>query len=437
MADYFPSPLAPATVMASVKSLHDLSAASDYDPNSMPVEKAREHIRAFLSPVTVVERLHIRAALGRVLAQDVISPVNVPQHDNSAMDGYAVRFADLKADAETALKIIGTSFAGKPFEGTTGPGQAVRIMTGAVIPFGADTVIQQERAKASGEQVAVLPVPKMGTNTRSAGEDLRAGEAALKRGQPVRPAEIGMMASLGIGEVAVYRKLRVAFFSTGDELVAIGTPLGPGQIYDSNRYTIHGLLLRLGCEVLDMGVIRDTPQDVERAFKEAAQAADVVITSGGVSVGEADYVKQILDRLGEVLFWKIAMKPGRPLAYGKIGNAHFFGLPGNPVAVMVTFYQFVRDALLHLQGQTRVTPLPTQKVVCTSPIKKAPGRTEFQRGILARDANGQWSVRTTGDQGSGILSSMSQANCFIILPTDEGNVPAGSTVNVQLLEGLI
>jgi len=419
------------------KTLHELSTTSDYDPNSMPVEKAREHIRAYLSPVTAVERLNIRAALGRVLAEDVISPVNVPQHDNSAMDGFAVRFADLKAEGETTLRIVGTSFAGKPFEGTTGPGQAVRIMTGAVIPPGADTVIQQERAKASDGQVAVTPVPKKGTNTRSAGEDLRAGEAALKRGQPVRPAEIGMMASLGIGEVAVYRKLRVAFFSTGDELIAIGTPLGPGQIYDSNRYTIYGLLTRLGCEVLDMGVIRDTPQDVERAFREAAQAADVVITSGGVSVGEADYVKQILDRLGEVLFWKIAMKPGRPLAYGKIGNAHFFGLPGNPVAVMVTFYQFVRDALLHLQGQTRVTPLPTQKVVCTSPIKKTPGRTEFQRGVLSRDANGQWSVRTTGDQGSGILSSMSQANCFIILPTDQGNVAAGTTVDVQLLEGLI
>ncbi len=403
----------------------------------MPVEKAREHIRAFLSPVTAIERLNIRAALGRVLAQDVISPVNVPQHDNSAMDGFAVRFADLKADGETTLRIIGASFAGKPFEGTAGSGQAVRIMTGAVIPAGTDTVIQQERAKTSGEQVAVMPVPKKGTNTRRAGEDLRAGEAALKRGQPVRPAEIGMMASLGIAEVAVYRKLRVAFFSTGDELVAVGTPLGPGQIYDSNRYTIYGLLLRLGCEVLDMGVIRDTPEAVERAFKEAAQAADVVITSGGVSVGEADYVKQILDRLGEVLFWKIAMKPGRPLAYGKIGNAHFFGLPGNPVAVMVTFYQFVRDALLHLQGQTRVTPLPTQKIVCTSPIKKAPGRTEFQRGILARDADGQWSVRTTGDQGSGILSSMSQANCFIILSTDQGNVPAGTLVDVQLLDGLI
>ena len=423
--------------MSSTKTLHELTETADYDPNSMPVEKAREHIRAFLSPVTAVERLNIRAALGRVLAEDVISPVNVPQHDNSAMDGYAVRFTDLKADAETTLRIIGTSFAGKPFEGTAGSGQAVRIMTGAVIPVGADTVIQQERAKATGDQVTVMPVPKKGTNTRNAGEDLRAGEAALKRGQPVRPAEIGMMASLGIGEVAVYRKLRVAFFSTGDELIAVGTPLSPGRIYDSNRYTLYGLLVRLGCEVLDMGVIRDTPEEVERAFKEAAQAADVVITSGGVSVGEADYVRQILDRLGEVLFWKIAMKPGRPLAYGKIGSAHFFGLPGNPVAVMVTFYQFVRDALLHLQGQTRVTPLLTQKVVCTSPIKKAPGRTEFQRGILACDANGQWSVRTTGDQGSGILSSMSQADCFIILPTDQGNIPAGSTVDVQLLEGLI
>ncbi len=423
--------------MNSTPSLHDLTATSDYDPNSMPVEKAREHIRAFLSPVTAVERLNIRAALGRVLAEDVISPVNVPQHDNSAMDGYAVRFSDLKSDGETTLKVIGTAFAGKPYDGSLGPGQAVRIMTGAVIPTDADTVIQQERAKVSGDQVAVLPVPKKGTNTRSAGEDLRAGEAALKRGQPVRPAEIGMMASLGIGEVAVYRKLRVAFFSTGDELIAIGAPLGPGQIYDSNRYTIYGLLLRLGCDVLDMGVIRDTPQDVERAFRDAAQAADVVITSGGVSVGEADYVKQMLDRLGEVLFWKIAMKPGRPLAYGKIGNAHFFGLPGNPVAVMVTFYQFVRDALRHLQGQTAIAPLPTQKVICTSPIKKAPGRTEFQRGILSRGEDGQWTVRTTGDQGSGILSSMSQANCFIILPTDLGNVPAGTTVDVQLLEGLV
>ncbi|HVY08025.1 MAG TPA: gephyrin-like molybdotransferase Glp [Burkholderiales bacterium] len=423
--------------MSTPPSLLDLAAASDYDPNSMPVDKAREHIRAFLSPVTAVERLNIRAALGRVLAEDVVSPVSVPQHDNSAMDGYAVRFEDLKPDADTTLKVIGTAFAGKPFEGSVASGQAIRIMTGAVIPPGADSVVQQERATPSGDQVSVMPLPKKGLNTRAAGEDLRAGAIALERGQPMRPAEVGMLASLGIGEVAVYRKLRVAFFSTGDELVAIGNPLGPGQIYDSNRYTIFGLLTRLGCEVLDMGVIRDTPEEVQRAFEEAASSADVVITSGGVSVGEADYVKQILDRLGQVLFWKIAMKPGRPLAYGKIGNAHFFGLPGNPVAVMVTFYQFVRDALLHLQGQTSVIPLPTLKILCTSALKKAPGRTEFQRGILSQGSDGQWTVRATGDQGSGILSSMSQANCFIILPTDQGNVAAGTPVDVQLLEGVV
>lgn len=423
--------------MDSPKSLHDLAAASDYDPNSMPVDKAREHIRAFLSPVTAIERLHIRAALGRVLAEDVVSPVDVPQHDNSAMDGYAVRFDDLKPEGESILKVIGTSFAGKPFAGMLFAGQSVRIMTGAVIPSGADSVVPQERARAFGDQVAVASLPKKGTNLRQAGEDLRMGEPALKRGQLLRPAEIGMTASLGIGEVSVYRKLRVAFFSTGDELAPIGQPLAPGQIYDSNRYTLFGMLTRLGCEVLDMGVIRDNPEDVEQAFLQAAETADVVMTSGGVSVGEADYVKQILDKLGQVLFWKIAMKPGRPLAYGRIGAAHFFGLPGNPVAVMVTFYQFVRDALLHLQGQTRVAPLPTLKVPCTSPIKKAPGRTEFQRGILTQGDDGQWTVRTTGDQGSGILSSMSQADCFIILPTEQGSIGAGAVVDVQLLEGLI
>ena len=423
--------------MNELKTLRELSCADDYDPNSMPVEKAREHIRAFLTPVNTVEHLHIRAALGRVLAEDMISPVDVPQHDNSAMDGYAVRFADLRQAGETALEVIGNAFAGQPFGGTLAAGQAVRIMTGAVIPAGADTVIQQERARVSGSKVSVDAVPKAGTNTRKAGEDLRKGAPALQRGQPVRAAEIGMMASLGIGEVAVYRRLRVAFFSTGDELVSIGQPLGPGQIYDSNRYTLFGMLSRFGCELLDMGVIRDDPQRIEQAFREAAATADVVITSGGVSVGEADYVKQILEQLGEVLFWKIAMKPGRPLAYGKIGNAHFFGLPGNPVAVMVTFYQFVRDALLHLQGQTRIAPLPLLKVVCTSAIKKAPGRTEFQRGILSRNDAGEWTVSTTGDQGSGILSSMSQANCFIVLPTEAGNISPGSTVDVQLLEGVI
>ena len=425
--------------MSELRTLREISCADDYDPDSMPVDRARALIRQFLHPVTAIERMHIRHALGRILAEDVISPLDVPGHDNSAMDGWAVRFADLSADGETQLARIGESFAGKPFQGRVGRGEAVRIFTGGVMPEGADTVVMQERAKENADGVAIAAgaVTKAGQNRRFAGEDLKRGGIVFRRGQPLRPAEIGMMASLGINEIAVFRKLRVAFFSTGDELVSIGRPLRAGEIYDSNRYTIHGMLARLGCEVIDMGVVRDEPEALERAFADAAASADVVITSGGVSVGEADFVKQLLDKLGEVLFWKIAMKPGRPLAYGRIGDAHFFGLPGNPVSVMVTFYQFVRDALLILMGQRDVPPLPTFPATLAAPIRKAPGRTEFQRGVLAPGADGSWTVRTTGDQGSGILSSMSQANCFIVLPSERGNVEAGATVQVQLMEGLI
>jgi molybdopterin molybdotransferase len=418
------------------KSLASLAAESDYDPNSMPVAKAREYIRSFLTPVTAVERLHIRAALGRVLAEDIRSTMNVPLDDNSAMDGYAVRFADLKADAPVTLTVIGASFAGKPFGGQAGPGHAVRIMTGGVLPSGCDTVVMQERVTVSGDRVTVPSGQQKAQNVRYAGDDIKRDAVVFARGQILRPAELGMIASLGIGEVSVYRKLRVAFFSTGDELAAIGQTLGAGQLYDSNRYTIHGMLERLGCDVMDMGVVRDDPALLERAFNEAAGAADVVITSGGVSVGEADFVKDLLNKMGEVVFWKIAMKPGRPLAYGRIGDAHFFGLPGNPVSVMVTFYQFVRDALLKLSGRDPVPPLPSFKVSCTSNLKKAPGRTEFQRGVLAQDAAGNWSVSVTGEQGSGILRSMAEANCFIILPEAQGNVSAGTMVDVQVMEGV-
>jgi molybdopterin molybdotransferase len=305
------------------------------------------------------------------------------------------------------------------------------------VPEGADTVVMQERAKASGKSIAFGGSNKTGQNVREAGEDLKKGSVALKKGRVIRPAELGLVASLGIGEIAVHRKLRVAFFSTGDELKSIGTTLGDGEIYDSNRYTLHGMLTRLDCEVLDMGVVRDDPQALEAAFREAAANADVVITSGGVSVGEADFVKAMMDRLGEVVFWKIAMKPGRPLAYGRIEGAHFFGLPGNPVSVMVTFYQFVRDALLVLMGADPVAPIPTFKATCTANLKKAPGRTEFQRGVLSRAADGALTVKPTGEQGSGILKSMSDANCFIILDDATGNVEAGTTVEVQLLEGIV
>jgi molybdopterin molybdotransferase len=423
--------------MSTPKTLREASCADDYDPDSMAVDKARELIRTFLTPLTTRERLHVRMALGRVLAEDLVSPLDVPGHDNSAMDGYAVRYADLSPERETVLRRIGESFAGKAFAGSVAAGECVRIFTGAVMPEGADTVIIQERVEVDDAGVHVGPGAKQGQNRRFAGEDLKRGQVVFGAGQLLRPAELGMIASLGINEVTVFRRLRVAFFSTGDELRSLGQPLGAGEIYDSNRYTLYGMLTRLDCEVLDMGVVPDIPERLEAAFREAAANADVVITSGGVSVGEADYIKQMLGQLGEVLFWKIAMKPGRPLAYGKIGEAHFFGLPGNPVSVMVTFYQFVRDALAILQGRKDLVPLPLFKVSCTSRIKKAPGRTEFQRGILTQDAGGQWTVRTTGDQGSGILSSMSQANCFIVLPTGQGNVEPGTLVDVQLLEGLI
>ncbi len=419
--------------------LRELSCADDYDPDSMPVDRARALIRQFLTPITACERVHIRQALGRTLAADVVSPIDVPGHDNSAMDGWALRYADLDAAAETALTRIGDSFAGRPFDGHVRQGEAVRIFTGGVMPAGADTVVMQERATATATGVRIHPgaANKAGQNRRYAGEDLKAGATVFNAGQALYPAEIGMLASLGINEVPVYRRLRVAFFSTGDELVSIGTPLAAGQIYDSNRYTINGMLARMGFDAIDMGVVPDVPQALERAFATAAANADVVITSGGVSVGEADYVKQLLDKLGEVVFWKIAMKPGRPLAYGRLGNAHFFGLPGNPVSVMVTFYQFVRDALLHLSGRIDVAALPMMRATLSAPIRKMPGRTEFQRAILSRDAKGDACVRVTGDQGSGILSSMSRANCFMVLGAEVGNVDAGTAVDVQLLDGLI
>jgi molybdopterin molybdotransferase len=425
--------------METTRTLRELSCADDYDPDSLPVERARALIREFLAPVTAVERVHIRSALDRVLAADVESPLDVPGHDNSAMDGWAVRFADLEGEGETILRRIGESFAGKPFDGEVHAGETVRIFTGAVMPRGADTVVMQERAREipTGVAIATGAVTKAGQNRRFAGEDLKRGAPVFRAGQPVRPAELGMLASLGIGEVSVYRRLRVAFFSTGDELRSVGQPLATGEIYDSNRYTLYGMLTRLGCEIIDMGVVADVPELLERTFRAAADTADVVITSGGVSVGEADFVKELLGKLGEVLFWKIAMKPGRPLAYGRIGGAHFFGLPGNPVSVMVTFYEFVRDALLVLQGRANVAPVPMFKATLAAPIRKAPGRTEFQRAVLSPDGAGGWQVRTTGDQGSGILSSMSQANCFIVLAPETGNVDTGAPVDVQLLEGLL
>jgi molybdopterin molybdotransferase len=388
------------------------------------------------------ERVFVRQALGRVLAEDVISPVDVPAHDNSAMDGWAVRSADLASDGETRLKNIGTAFAGRAFEGKVSRGEAVRIMTGAVLPQDVDCVVIQEVARVEGDMVIVPSGQRAEQNTRRAGEDLRAGKAAIPRGKLLRPAELGIIASLGIAELPVRRRVRVALFSTGDELCSLGTPLFPGAVYDSNRYTIWGMLMRLGCEVIDMGVVKDDPASLEVAFREAASCADAIVTSGGVSVGEADFIKQLTQQLGEVAFWKIAMKPGRPMAFGRIqpdggeNGAWLFGLPGNPVAVMVTFYQFVQPAILKLMGLDPVPEFPTFAARCVEDMKKGKGRTEFQRGILFQD-NGEWCVRPTGTQGSGVLSSMAKADCFIVLEHERGKVSAGETVQVQLMTGLV
>ena len=414
----------------------EFSCADDYDPNSLPVSKALEHIDALVSPISGVERVAVRSALQRVLAEPIISPLAVPAHDNSAMDGYAVCSDDLPETGSKALQVIGTALAGAPFEGKVVAGTAVRIMTGAVLPQGADTVIMQERVEREGATVRIGDDNKRGQNTRQAGEDIQPGDLVLEAGRLLTPADLGLIASLGIAEVAVRRRLRVAFFSTGDELRSLGEPLAEGQIYDSNRYTLYGMLTRLGVDIIDMGVVSDDQDALVRAFQDAADNADAVITSGGVSVGEADFVKDILTRLGQVWFWKIAMKPGRPLAFGKIKDAVFFGLPGNPVSVMVTFYQFVQPALRRMLGQTEPATVMFQ-VPVSGRLKKRPGRMEFQRGILERQPDGGLIVHGTGDQGSGILSTMSRANCFIILPDECADVEAGALVYVQPFEGLI
>lgn len=424
--------------------LDALSCADDYDPNSLPVERARQLILSLVEPAAGQERLFVRQALNRILARAVIAPLDVPAHDNSAMDGYAVRSADLNAAGETALKLAGTAFAGHPFAAALEQGEAVRIMTGAVVPPGADTIVIQEVVRLADGQVIVPAGQRQGQNVRRAGEDLRAGEAALPAGKLLRPAEIGLLASLGQAEVSVHRRLRVAMFSTGDELASLGEVLQEGEIYDSNRYSMWGMLSRLGCEVIDMGVVRDDPAALEAALIEAAQHADAIVTSGGVSVGDADFIRDLMARLGEVAFWKIAMKPGRPMAFGRIGRigqdqdgAWLFGLPGNPVAVMASFYQFVRPALLKMMGMPDAqTVLPTLRVPCGEAIRKGRGRTEFQRGTLYQE-NGEWRVKATGAQGSGILRSMSEANCFIVLDAECSSVAVGELVDVQLMDGLV
>ena len=414
----------------------DPSCRDDFDPKSLSADAALEQIKSGAVRIKGIEKIAIRAALNRILAEDIRSHINVPTGTNSAMDGYAVNSADIPSGASAELNVLGTAWAGKPFDGKLTAGNCVRIMTGAIMPDGADTVIIQEDVQVTGSGIIIDGATRKGDNVRQAGEDIAAGDLILTRGRRLNPADIGLIASLGIAEVCVVRRLRVAFFSTGDELRSIGETLSDGAIYDSNRYTLYGMLERMGADIIDMGVIKDDRDDLEEAFSTAAANADVLITSGGVSVGEADYIKEILAKLGKVDFWKVAIKPGRPLAFGQVGSAVFFGLPGNPVSVMVTFYEFVQPALRKMIGEDNAGIL-SLRARCDSRLKKRPGRVEYQRGILQKDQDGNLVVVKTGAQGSGILRSMSQANCFIILPIDSAGVEPGAFVDIQPFSGLV
>ena len=408
-----------------------------YDPQALRVDAVNAFLSRLTEPVTQQENVGIFQALGRVLAQDVISPISVPAHDNSAMDGYAFNAAQLRSDSPLTLKIAGTLRAGAGWALPVAPGECIKIMTGAIMPHGLDTVVPQEFVSGNETSITIpAGILHAGDNRRLRGEDLMQGQPALRQGQLLTPAALGLLASLGIEQVSVWRKLRVAYFSTGDEILSLGQAPREGAVYDSNRYTVFGLLSRLGCEVIDMGVVRDEPAVLEAAFTRAAQQADAIITSGGVSVGEADFTKLMMKKLGDVAFWKIAMRPGRPMAVGRIGGAVLFGLPGNPVAVMVTFLAFVRPALLKMMGSTAATP-PLLKAHSMEPLRKKPGRTEYQRGIVSAAADGTLQVQTTGNQGSGVLSSMVQANGLIVLHHEQGNVAIGDLVDVMMFDGVI
>jgi molybdopterin molybdotransferase len=409
----------------------------------LSVAEARAAIAQALQPITEARTVPLVQALGRVLAADVISPIDVPAHDNSAMDGYAFDGRALQPGAATALRVAGTVYAGAPFEGTLAAGECLRIMTGAVMPAGTDTVVPHELCRADADRIRIEPgVLRPGENRRRRGEDLALGRAALRAGRVLRPADLGLLASLGIPAVHVRRPLRVALFSTGDEVRDVGEPLAPGCIYDSNRYSLRGAVERLGFEVVDLGLVRDDRAALQAALEAALAQADVVLTSGGVSMGDADYTRDVLAQMGEVAFWKIAMRPGRPFAFGPLHGAAggrrswLFALPGNPVAALVTFYAFAREALLRLAG-AEPTPLPTLQARSSSAIRKRPGRTEFQRGVVEPAADGGWQVRLTGSQGAGVLRSMSEANCLVVLRHEQGSVAAGEPVDVWLFDGLV
>ncbi|KOO09334.1 molybdopterin molybdotransferase MoeA [Vibrio hepatarius] len=404
-------------------------------PGLMPLEEAMENMLSRIKPIQTTLQLPLAEAIGYVLAEDILSPIFVPPFDNSAMDGYAIRIADLSNNA--TMPVAGKSFAGQPFEGEWPQGSCVRIMTGAKIPDGCDAVIMQENTVVSEDGVTFTQTEvKPQNNIRPTGDDIRKGDIVLPKGSRLTSRDIPMIATLGISHVTVVRKPRVAFFSTGDELKPLGQPLAEGQIYDSNRYGIKPLIENFGCEPIDLGIIPDCPETLKATFEQAQSLADVVVTSGGVSVGEADYTKDILEELGEIGFWKLAIKPGKPFAFGKLSTAWFCGLPGNPVSAVLTMYVLVQPMLAKLSGHTEWKAPESIPATTKTAFKKVPGRTDYQRGIYTIE-DGKFVVETTGNQSSGAFRSMSLANCFVVLERERGRVEVGETVNIQLFNSTL
>jgi molybdopterin molybdotransferase len=423
--------------LAHPDSKPDVDFCYEGDPELLPVAEAKRRIAAHMPVISETQSLPLTEALGRIVAEDVVAPLDVPGHTNSAVDGYALRGVDLPQSGEGRLDVVGAVLAGDAYEGVVDRGTAVRIMTGAELPRGADTVIMLEQALLDGNAVIIGTGHRRGQNVRQAGEDLRRGDIAVKAGTRIMPAELGVLASFGHDRVTVIRRPRVAYFSTGDELRSPGEPRDPGAVFDSNRYTLFGMLTRIGTDVIDLGVVTDDREALRRAVQEAAHRADAIVTSGGVSAGDADYVKETLEELGRVGFWKIAIRPGRPLAFGLIESAAFFGLPGNPVAVMVTFYQFVKPALCQMMGERDWRPTPELSATCVSKLRKKKGRVEYYRAVLQRNENGELVVRSTGKTGSGLLHTMSDANCFIVLDEEDESLEPGAQVKVQPFFGLV
>ena len=433
-----------------MKSLAEIAdTLLGYDPDALAAQSVNTFLGDMVPLPTQTEALTLMQALGRVLAQDIISPIDVPAHDNSAMDGYAFDGSALSANKPLQLQIAGSALAGKLFSGQIGAGECLHIMTGAILPPGLDTVVPQELVKVHKNCIEIAPgIVQPGDNRRLRGEDVQCGSIALVKGSVLGPAALGLLASLGLPRAPVFRKLRVAYFSTGDEILSLGDSPREGAVFDSNRYTVSGMLQRMGIECIDLGVVRDDPDLLESAFLQAAAQADAIVTSGGVSVGEADHTKAMMRQLahsdtpgeGGVAFWRIAMRPGRPMAVGRIGRVPLFGLPGNPVAVMVTFLAFVRPALWQMMGASPNDPqvqCPMLQARSSEAIRKKPGRTEYQRAIVSRAVDGSLQVRITGQQGSGVLSSMVQANGLMVLPHGQGNIAIGDTVEVMMFAGVL